>query len=448
MKFKTFHSALTILLISVLCACGGPTQGPTAWFDQPLEGGQFPMAAIVLQAHASDADGVAAIQFFHDETLLGEVSTGAQRLGDASLEWTPLEAGSYTLLARAADSHGNYGPAAVVHITVGGLASSAVTLAPAPVTGQCASSALTAPMLLFPENGDTVAPDPVLTWTYLDDSCHPSSYIIDISSVSSFSDSGWGFGTNSYTETSRTWPLPVGQCYYWRVKAYVPDVNGPASTAWQFCIEAEDGPTFTLDKNANCREGPGTAYDSDDTLYAGQRITIEGRNANDTWLWVSKPSGSGHCWVSIITGHVAGDLAEVQIASAELPSQPLPPQPLPPEQPVPQQPQDTTPPAISNVSISPGMIQKMGCGSPDQFTITATVTDASGIGNVIYEIRGPGPADGGDGYLLPVGGDSYQATVGPVAGSTGSWSVNLTTHDMASNYGYAGPWTIQIMCIQ
>jgi hypothetical protein len=76
------------------------------------------------------------------------------------------------------------------------------------------------------------------------------------------------------------------------------------------------------------------------------------------------------------------------------------------------------------------------------------VTDASGIGNVIYELQGPGPADGGEAYLLPAGGDLYQATVGPIAGSTGTWSIGLRATDLASNVSEAGAGTVQVTCIQ
>ena len=110
-------------------------------------------------------------------------------------------------------------------------------------------------------------------------------------------------------------------------------------------------------------------------------------------------------------------------------------------------PPDTTPPTISDVNIDPTTIQKMGCGTPDTFTISAIVSDASEIGNVTYVIDGPGPMDGGEGYLLPAGGDLYQAIIGPIAGSAGTWSLTLRALDMAFNAAEAGPWTINIVCI-
>jgi hypothetical protein len=158
---------------------------------------------------------------------------------------------------------------------------------------------------------------------------------------------------------------------------------------------------------------------------------------------VKKSSGHGDCWVSIISVVVQGDLSEVPVISVAKIITPAPAQP-----PVQEPAQDTTPPVISNVSINPNTIQQAGCGNPNTFTISAIVSDASGIGNVTYEMRGPGPADGADGYLLPAGGDSYQATVGPISGGTGNWSVSIRAVDMANNAAQAGPWTIQVVCIK
>lgn len=205
-------------------------------------------------------------------------------------------------------------------------------------------------------------------------------------------------------------------------------------------------PSFSLTQNANCRAGPDTVYEIVDSLLKGQVVLIKGQNEDHYWFWVQKPSGSGNCWVSSSMGMVSGDL----IGVAVVPAPPLSPVAL--ETPylstVTLKPADLTPPVISGVSISPTKVQQAGCGSPDTFTISAIVTDASGIGNVIYEIRGPGTMDAGDGYLLPVGGDLFQAVVGPIAGSTGDWTITLTSVDMAYNSATAGPWTIQVMCIR
>jgi uncharacterized protein YraI len=198
------------------------------------------------------------------------------------------------------------------------------------------------------------------------------------------------------------------------------------------------GPVLTATLDTNCRAGPGKVYAVVDALPKGKTAAIDGRNAEGSWFRIIL-FGSTHCWVSTMSVAIQGDVNKVAVLAA--PVLTATPQVQAP-------PLDTTPPVISNVSINPTSIEQQGCGSPDSFTISATVTDASGIGNVTYELHGPGPADGGEGYLLPGGGDSYQATVGPIAGSTGNWSVRISAVDMANNTAHAGPWTIQIMCIQ
>jgi hypothetical protein len=361
MKRVTLPSIALLLVAWLLAACGASTQGPATWVDRPLDGTHVPLASITIQAHASDIDGVASIEFYVSETMIASVPAGGGRLGQATIDWMPPGPGAYTVIARGIDNRGNFGTQANARIVVGEAISTSEISAPGPA-------------------------EPIQT--------SPPAQAIE--------------------------PAPP------------------------------TGPSLSLKQNANCRTGPGTAYDNVDTLFQGQTAAIEGQNNQSTWFMVKKPSGHGNCWVSIISVEVLGDLSNVPIVSASANSAPPPvEQPgQPPVQVPPQQIQDTLPPSISNVSIDPTSIQQAGCGSPDTFTISATVTDPSGIGNVIYQINGPGPADGGEGYLLPVGGDSYRATVGPISGSTGNWSVALQAVDMANNSAQAGTWAIQISCIQ
>ena len=227
-------SRIGMLLVTLsLAACNLPsqTQGPTTLIDQPLDGVHVPLAPLTIQAHASDADGVATIEFYISDSLLAAVPAGGGSLGNASIEWMPPGPGNYIIGAGAVDSQGNTGLRAASRVTVG-----AVVVYPV-LQPECAADALVAPVLISPANGATVSPDPLLAWSYPDETCQPYSYKIDISEDAAFTDIGWGFATLDYNETSRQWPLPPGKCYYWRALAYVPDVNGPASPAWTFCIE-------------------------------------------------------------------------------------------------------------------------------------------------------------------------------------------------------------------
>jgi uncharacterized protein YraI len=79
------------------------------------------------------------------------------------------------------------------------------------------------------------------------------------------------------------------------------------------------GPSVTALKNANCRYGPGTAYDIADTLFAGQSALIVGRNEQSTWWQIRGPKFGSLCWVSQITVQVNGPSEGVPIGVAPPP---------------------------------------------------------------------------------------------------------------------------------
>jgi hypothetical protein len=102
------------------------------WLDRPLDGAKLPLAAVTIQAHASDADGVASFQFFVDDAPLVTTSADGGRLGTATVEWSPTEPGTYTIGAQGIDSQGNLGSEATSIITVGELPQVSPTVSPPP----------------------------------------------------------------------------------------------------------------------------------------------------------------------------------------------------------------------------------------------------------------------------------------------------------------------------
>jgi hypothetical protein len=88
MKQRIVLSAAVLLVTLSLAACNLPsqTQGPTTLIDQPLDSVHVPLAPLTIQAHASDADGVATIEFYISESLLAAVPAGGGSLGNASIE--------------------------------------------------------------------------------------------------------------------------------------------------------------------------------------------------------------------------------------------------------------------------------------------------------------------------------------------------------------------------
>jgi Bacterial Ig domain len=351
----------TALIVSNLGACNlslpGQGPGPTTWIDRPLTGDHVPLAPVTIQAHASDAEGVATIEFYVGESLLEAVEVGGKRLGDASLEWMPPAPGEYTILVRAADGQGDFGSSVSARIVVGDQ------------------------------------------------------------------------------------PVPLGTSVLSLPTTATPTAAGGANPSSTPTADAQSsGPTFTLASNANCREGPGTAFRSLQALTQGQTATIEGRNQESDWFWIERSLSSGHCWVSASVGTANGNWQAVPVVDAPILVVTATPTPA-----------DLAPPTITDVSINPSTVQKAGCGGQETFSISATVTDASGIGNVTYEIQGPTPSDYGEAYLIPAGGDYsqsfFEAVVGPLW-NAGTWSIVLHARDMANNESQAGPWTVQVLCIQ
>lgn len=440
------QAATQIFIITLLGGCNlyfrdtGVGQGPAAWIDRPLQGDEIILPqTVTILAHASDIDGVASFKFFNAENLLSVVPADGKRLAEASLEWQPPEPGIYTLGVLAEDSAGNQGSLTTVEVNVIGektkpaLANKTPT--PAPAYGQCSPEALTAPQLLSPADGSSAKSPVAFTWSYPDNSCHPYSFTVDISPDTSFADNSLGFGTENYKETSREWPLPTGKCYYWRVKAYVPDTDGPASSTWKFCIaspltDTPSSPVFVLAKNANCRLGPGTAYKSVDAYEQGTQVNIEGRSENGSWLWVVKPPSGKHCWISTSVGTTNGNWQSMPVITAI----PLPATDTP-------VPADVTPPAISDLNINPALVSaQQQCGAtPAAAVVTARVSDAGGLQRVIARISGVGEFD-----MSSAGGNLYQVNIGPF-NEAGTYSVFIQAADTAGNSAVGGPLNLQVV---
>ena len=86
----------------------------TVSLTQPASGATFTAPATVsLAASATDADGIAKVEFFNGATKLGEDTTAPY-----TYVWTGVAAGSYTLTARATDNLGATTTSAARSITV------------------------------------------------------------------------------------------------------------------------------------------------------------------------------------------------------------------------------------------------------------------------------------------------------------------------------------------
>jgi hypothetical protein len=133
---KKLFASISILttLSFLISACQQTGAGPRTWIDQPLDNSAFPLQKVILQAHASDDDGVDSVEFFLEDQSLILVDTGGKRMGQAMYEWLPPGEGEYTIYARSTDNNGNTGAAASSFIIIGDLVAQVIPPQPqAPV---------------------------------------------------------------------------------------------------------------------------------------------------------------------------------------------------------------------------------------------------------------------------------------------------------------------------
>lgn len=74
---------------------------------------------------------------------------------------------------------------------------------------------------------------------------------------------------------------------------------------------------WPLDKGVNCRFGPGLEWATVGSLLVGQNATIQGKNGDSSWWFVTTPNDSGKpCWVAASVTVTAGNLLNLPIVNA------------------------------------------------------------------------------------------------------------------------------------
>ncbi|MDX1600678.1 MAG: sigma-70 family RNA polymerase sigma factor [Anaerolineales bacterium] len=131
------------------------------------------------------------------------------------------------------------------------------------------------------------------------------------------------------------------------------------------------GPAMaTALENSNCRAGPSDQFGVVGYLLQGDSAPIDGRSEDDTYWWIERADGSGHCYVWQGLVETSGDVESVPYVDD-------PPTPTPADQ---------GPPSVS-VSHSPS-----GQGEPDpgdQVTIQAQASDDIGVERIEIWVNGP-----------------------------------------------------------
>jgi len=202
-------------------------------------------------------------------------------------------------------------------------------------------------------------------------------------------------------------------------------------------------------QNANCRLGPGTAYETTGFLLQGQSALVVGRNAQSDWFFISLPDKAEKCWVSKSTVEFQGDVNLLAVISAPPPPQiitvtvsPPPPQIIivsPP--PV----LDITAPIVSFPSALPLQILVAGPGClsyPRTTVVSVTVTDESGVSNVVARWSISGQT--GEVSMGSSGAGVYQAVIGPL-NTSGELAITIFAVDLAGNSAESGPAIVQVI---
>lgn len=350
----SLHLAAILIFVAgcTLPTGGGP--GPRVWIDTPLDGDILAFAPLVVKSHVSSEGGTASAALLVNgvQVRVDTPTNPSDPLTSFAQVWEPTSPGDYGLEVVATDSDGNTGRALVrVRISV-----------EAYIPPLCRGDELVAPESLEPADGATVVNPVHIAWSYPGSGCRPGGYGIRLSEPGGSADDLIPtFITPSESYTSGNWPLPAGACYYWQVNATTPfgGYDGPPSAVRRFCIPSTAAsipggptvtasvpllaltiiippvippdliPTFIFTTNANCRQGPDTAYAVVTSFFANDQVTIEGRNDNSSWYWVLIPNSKARCAVSGSTGHPQGPLDNlVVIPAPALPATTVAPPPV------------------------------------------------------------------------------------------------------------------------
>ncbi|HET7145374.1 MAG TPA: hypothetical protein VFI68_15240 [Anaerolineales bacterium] len=74
---------------------------------------------------------------------------------------------------------------------------------------------------------------------------------------------------------------------------------------------------WPLDKGVNCRFGPGIEWATIGALLVGQTATIQGKNSNGSWWYVTTQNDPGKpCWVAASVTLTAGNLLNLPIVNS------------------------------------------------------------------------------------------------------------------------------------
>ena len=125
-SYKLLVVSLT-LFATLAAGCGPQAEqialGPGTWIDKPLPGTTIPVAPYEIVSHASSPQGIASFELSVDGQVVATNDVPEDQHGETLAYimqvWVPDGPGVYQLAVRAMDTAGDYGPMALVMVTVG-----------------------------------------------------------------------------------------------------------------------------------------------------------------------------------------------------------------------------------------------------------------------------------------------------------------------------------------
>jgi hypothetical protein len=407
--------SLLSILILLLSACGPGSgfttgdDGTLVWLDQPMTNYSLPVAPFTLIAHAGHPGaGITQVVFLVNGISVGAVSTDTSaEFLRAEMVWNPSGPGRYLVQARAITAGGSaYTRNAFLcvraDITAPQAGSAGACAPTAPVPFSVAINLLSNPVYHGACSGTTLALEAVLTGD--------SSAVAALQAGWSYMNQDGSSPAGANGEGNLPMTLVSGSTYSWqRDFASI----GSMGTATYLLYASVRG------------------VDSSGNVLAQQNVGPVD--------WLPCPTTGKENLPSVTP-------TETPTSTPSATAAPVTPTRTPFIPSVTSAPADTTPPSISGITVNPAdnAYYTSGCG-PNTVSVSAFVSDASGVGSVTLQYQYAGGATYSIG-MADAGGGNYTATInvgaegyGALSGLSGALTVGIQATDLAKNSTYI-PW--------
>ncbi len=457
---KKFSLYFIVLLSAILMGACNPTNlpiamanGPHSWIDAPLDGTLRPPnpcapqggSCIDIVSHSTDPLNIAQVELSVNGQIVQTTpnSDAAQTLVVTRQQWSPPGPGNYTLTVRAQNSAGVWGDYAQAVVTIQDADAQpqpSPVASPLPVTIPSATSvtqptapppsALPAATITFYADATTLTQGQctMIHWQV----ANVSQVALDNVTVNP-SGSKQDCPSQTTSHTLRFITLDRQNLQRALTINVVPPARTPTPTRTSTTIPTPNPPP------AGCNGTPSISS------FSASPTTIA-RGGSSTLSWgvvtnadsVSIDTGVGgvatpgsrsvspvNTTTYTLTAHCGASVTTRQVTVVVLAPTPT------------SSPQDTTGPTITAITPSTTKFYRSGGCNPWSVTVTANVSDLSGVASVQLWYRlGSSGSYTGPLNMNPTGGNSYSITVGGsqvVPSGYGVWQFNVTARDSRGN---------------